>query len=412
MTDREFLQALEGQIHAQLNPPVDCVLGEETIISETPLEECRPDGTQRVAVSWEREIETEPANGGAPCGPTSGIREEVRTCVYVPPSPPPPTGGQHAYFDALAARPDCFAAYSLRDAAWIAARRNQLKTPPQLTYEYPSDPDPRKQDAMKLVLREPDTGLAGTFGVPVGPTNGQHLLVSHDVWYGAEWALSDVQQIRMHKEAPLSFAAQGIGNLVGMRTSFLLAVQHPENQPPGGPYVLFLVPHCLGKSRVVPGYPVTWMAAQAPTLADTARFPTDAPTTQQRDYGNEAICPMAAECGIVAERWTRLWYYFARTPAADWDPQVTAFPGLWSAYQYSVWAADTVRDPVCLLNDVIVGVPASQPRQIVSCRCSLGPPNGTIVPPGRGDLVQYHRNWVVLHGTSKAEVLALLQKPE
>jgi hypothetical protein len=33
------------------------------------------------------------------------------------------------------------------------------------------------------------------------------------------------------------------------------------------------------------------------------------------------------------------------------------------------------------------------------------------IPDGRGPLVAYTRNYVVLHGTSKADVLTMLQKP-
>lgn len=64
--------------------PVDCVLGDEFITSETPLEVCQPDGFQAVEVAWEKPVLVEPANGGEPCGQRSGTRIEKRACQYTP----------------------------------------------------------------------------------------------------------------------------------------------------------------------------------------------------------------------------------------------------------------------------------------------------------------------------------------
>lgn len=62
-TDREFLESLRKQIDAHLNPPVNCVLGPEVIVSEKPLDACQPDNTQQVEVSWTKAILTQPSNG-------------------------------------------------------------------------------------------------------------------------------------------------------------------------------------------------------------------------------------------------------------------------------------------------------------------------------------------------------------
>lgn len=72
--------------------PVDCVLGDPVIVSETPLEVCQPDGFQAVEVAWTKPVLVEPANGGEPCGVRSGTRIEKRACVYVPPDPGPDPG--------------------------------------------------------------------------------------------------------------------------------------------------------------------------------------------------------------------------------------------------------------------------------------------------------------------------------
>jgi hypothetical protein len=322
----------------------------------------------------------------------------------------------HAYFVALASRDDCFAAYSLRQAAQVATyapKKLPADRDPQLFYLYPNDPDPRKQDAMKILIQEGESSVFGTFTVPVGPSRGQSLLFTFDLWFGKEFNFENTR-LDMHKEAPIAFHTSGESGWVGMRMNYRLARQFEHNQPPGGPYVAFPFAQVLGKGGVVKT-PGTWMSGMSGY--EKVRLPANAPNNERRDYGNEAIAPVENEFGLAGERWTRYWHYFERRPAEDWvsDVDKDAFRGQsMNAYAWSMWAADTERGPVRILNERIIGINASEAGQISIARFTFGAGNAgreTEGKVGRGDLVGYTRNWVVLHGTSKANVLALLQKP-
>ena len=56
----------------------------------------------------------------------------------------------HAYFDRLVARPDHWKSYSLRSAAQVKQYRQGSYV--DVDYVFPTDPDPRKQDAAKVTV--------------------------------------------------------------------------------------------------------------------------------------------------------------------------------------------------------------------------------------------------------------------
>jgi hypothetical protein len=140
------------------------------------------------------------------------------------------------------------------------------------------------------------------------------------------------------------------------------------------------------------------------------RLPSNVASTKQRSYGQEAAGPRDTEFGVVAERWTRIWHFFERAPEEDWSSTSTpAGPRI--AYRWYMWAADTVREPVLILNGVVVAIYPNT-SGFENWRMHMGVGNAyTDVQPGRGPMLAYARNVVVLHGISKADVLTLLTKP-
>ena len=101
----------------------------------------------------------------------------------------------HAYFDALVARPEHWKSFSLRDQRQLETRENGgyascNKCPIDVTYAPGSDPDPRRQDAAKVLIGPDRSSLPNQVRLPMGTTDGASYLVTWDAWYGAEYALS------------------------------------------------------------------------------------------------------------------------------------------------------------------------------------------------------------------------------
>jgi hypothetical protein len=334
-------------------------------------------------------------------------------CVAVPPA----TGGVHAYFDSLSARPDLFAAYSMRDSAQVNSLRGG--THADYAYIYANDPYPKKQDAMRIRIRQGEASPDGKIHVDVGPSKDANMLFVYDFWMSAEWDTTK-SELQGHKnDSPVSFVLQNApgGTWFGTQISYRNARQHEHNQPAGGPYVAMLFPHLniAGVTKT----PTWWRDSM--TGYPRAHLPYNAPAKERRNY-SEAVQPFdtsvsaaGAEFGLVAERWTRIWHYFERVPAEDWVSDDPKWVGeQMHAYKWTMWFADTEREPVRMMDGAIVGVPDSFGRDHF-VQANMGFGSGNTNKPAkkvvRGDLTAYTRNWVVLHGTPKAGVLTLLQKP-
>jgi hypothetical protein len=306
----------------------------------------------------------------------------------------------HAYYFALASRPDCFAAYSLRNRAQVDALWQG--TTQQGGYLYPTDPDPRRQDAMKIALGPDISGLLGAIDLPLGAHHPQNLFVVIDRWWGAEFAYSHMK-VSGHKGDPYIQSGRS-GEWIGLRTLFVHATQRPQTLPAGGPYVAMVMPQSMNNSNIRQPF---FRAGQGTN--PNWYMPQGVPTSQARRY-TEAVAPMENEGGIVAERWTRFFYYFERAADLDWTSDV-APAGPRRAYRWSLWLADTERDPIRILHEAVVAIdPAASGFTLMRIKMGVGNADQDI-PAGRGPLTAYARNAVVLHGTSKSDVLALLQKP-
>jgi hypothetical protein len=331
----------------------------------------------------------------------------------------------HSYYDALASRADCATAYSLRDAAQVEAfRRNKAKAP-AVKYIYPNDPDPRRQDAMKIEIPANAISLPTQLWLPTGPGGDpaaghgdKNLFVTWDIWWGKEFNYTNTM---IHQfKGIFQFASPRDQFWLSLHTSFKLAEAHTHNQPPGGPYVTMTYPHAsLGGQSV--HAPSTWGAS--PEALRNATPPYNWPVNQEkRGYGPEMVGPLDTETypagqewGVVAERWTRYWAYFERIPSLDWQSTSTKYPGTMRAFKWTVWSADTQRPVTRILNEALV---APNPTDSGSftylwLEMNVSAPQTAVdrMNAGRGPLTAYARNVVVLHGTSKADALKLLQRP-
>jgi hypothetical protein len=237
------------------------------------------------------------------------------------------------------------------------------------------------------------------------------------MWWGAEFNYANTM---IHQfKGILQFASPMDHFWLSLHTSFKLAV-HPfieTNGPPGGPFVTMLYPHA-SRGQASVHAPSTWGGVNSSP-------PYTAPKPEQRGYGGEMVGPLDTETypggqewGVVAERWHRYWSYFERAPELDWDSLDLKYTGRMRAFKWSVWAADTERPVTRILNEVIVAPNPLHPNGFTNLwlEMNVSAPQAAIdrindpVNP-RGPLVGYFKDVAVLHGTSKADVLTLLEQP-
>lgn len=326
--------------------------------------------------------------------------------------------GPHDYFNALVARKDHTHSNSLRTPELIAAVRtnDRIMSPPNITYQYVTDLDLRRQEAAKIVTPEGKAGPGQQLHIPAGPSAGANVLITFDFWFGSEFHARH-SQIQDWKGTPAHINVGQLGLWSGGRVNFLYPHRNTHTLPPGGPFVAVTYAQAVGKMKIIK--PPNWWCCDQPGYPPTY-LPTHVPTRQGRSY-NEAIAPVdnsavsgGQELGMVGDRWTRIWHYFERVPTEDW---VSAYPGLsgtkMAAYKWSLWMADTKREPMRFTNEGIIGIPSDDSSQIIELLIQFAPGNSAegSMYVGRGQLTAYYRNVVVLHGTSKGDVLPLLRKP-
>jgi hypothetical protein len=270
--------------------------------------------------------------------------------------------GSHTYYETLASRSDCIAAYSLRNQAQIEEYRKSRSLPSDVNYLYPNDPDPRKQDAAKVYIGTTSNNLLTQVHLPVPSYGTQSLLVVWESWWGKEFAFSNTG-IDNYKAFQLGSPGCDIWTEPRMR--FELA------QMAGGEYVGFTDIRQYGNKG-------------PNTVAN--------PQMNGRSYGNNSLGPIANEFGIRPERWARHWLFVS--PDGDW-------------YRLSYWVADATQNPVQVYDRVQVNPKLPAPWQCFRLEYNTSSaPN----PSLRGPLVAYARNVVMLRGVSN--VSALLQRPE
>jgi hypothetical protein len=323
----------------------------------------------------------------------------------------------HAYFESLAARSDCYKAFSLRDAAQVHEHSVSKSRPQSVTYDPANDPDPRRQDAAKIVVAANKASLSNQIRLPIGTSDGTTTLVTWDVWFGKEFQFANTG-VGQYKT--FQFSSPGDRLWCEVRTKFrqdearntrrAQTVAHggksragkdvrmdgdqaaatgqtaepPRQEPPGGG---------KGKNR---------RHAEAPSQAKANdRGSLDIGVVDVRAYGASGVmlgpnvlkgAPLAPQAGsftIRAETWTRYWMLIDQR-ADDWD-------------LVSLWVADENHDPVQLVDRRQLNVKRSVDLFWVEFNTSGHARNGS------GERVGYIRNVVMLRNVR--DVPGLLRRP-
>jgi hypothetical protein len=263
---------------------------------------------------------------------------------------------QHAYFDQLSLRSDCMVAYSLRDAAQLFQYAQSTSKPQDVTYDPASDPDPRRQDAAKILIKENQVSLGNNIFLPIPPVGTDSLFVTWDSWMGKEFAYENT----------------GIGNYKHFQLTSPLR---------------------------------TWTEIKA-DFNEAEKYKPAIAMVESRFYGEKKngeagpnvvtenpLTPQANKFGIMAETWTRYWVFL--NPAGEW-------------HEFSLWAADASRGPVQILDRLQIkpnyelGATGWEKFWLEYNTSSHG-------LDSFGPRVAYARNVVMLRGVSNP--LPLLQRP-
>jgi hypothetical protein len=323
-----------------------------------------------------------------------------------------PAGDRHAYFDRLAARPECVVAKSLRDQAQIESLRGNKKPEAirRINYVFPTDDDPRRQDLAKIVIPEGEGRLGNDVRVPIPPHAGRSVLVTWDIWLGREWHFAHTR-IDNSKGSPYIGDDRSGGGFFEWQMTWALARRATHSLPPGGDpeispydalptgYVTMFSPNSL--AGAIPHWPPYFRGghtrdASGQTLRTV--MPREAAPKDRRDYG-EAPGPYSAEFGVRAERTCRSWWFFEPLDGRNW--------------RASIWAADVDRGAVLVVDRWHFTADVDEPFRQWIFHMGVGNADATdVLLPGRGPLTAYVGNLVVLHGVSSDDVRSLLQSPE
>lgn len=278
--------------------------------------------------------------------------------------PIPP--GSHGYFESLTVRSDLLAAYSLRDDEQIYRSTMQKYQPRYITYDPRRDPDSRRQDAAKIFIPADKVSVPNQVRMPIPPAPGQSLLVTWDAWFGKEWRME----------------SQGSGTYKQFQFSsndrIWTEIRSRFDQAQKTSAIAMVDVRSYGQTEA--------------GRSDGPFFRTLGPNVVE----NQPLAPQIGQFAIAPETWTRYWVYFR--PAGEW-------------YEFSVWVADETRDPVRLFNGLQMKPNPNDGSNYwnkfwLEYNTSF---EGSRMPPGRGPLVGYARNVVMLRGV--ANPLPLLVRP-
>ena len=268
--------------------------------------------------------------------------------------------GPHDYYNMMASRSDCWRAYSLRDPKQLDIPNNggyahSNSRPLVVTYDPANDPDPRRQDAAKIVIGTGSNSLTNQIRVPIPKHAPDSLFVTWDAWFGAEFKVgtSGIPDYKTFQfGSPFHDIHMVIRNRFGMSTNTAGLIDgrlYPEGGYSQGPNV---------------------------TFADT-------------------LTPRVGTFHVQPEKWTRYWAYF-KAPASG---------SIW--YEYSLWAADATTGPVLIYDRMQVRPsPQSTSASWEAFWLEYNTSTAT-VKAGRPPLVAYARNIVVLKGVTNPTSLLI-----
>jgi hypothetical protein len=217
----------------------------------------------------------------------------------VDPDLDPAPNGRHPYYEALIKRADRHKNFSLRSQEQLDYYAQKRGGSTSVTYSYPNDPDPRRQDAAKVTIPAGTNSIVNQVRLPIDVTEGS-VVVTWDAWFGSEFEFKTTN-INNYKTFQFASPIEGIWCEVRTRFNLVDAPNLAAIDSRG----------YIGGSR-------TYEDSFGPNVTD------DLP-----------LSPQLAEFYIRPEKWTRFWAVFERTPT--WD-------------LYSLWVADEDREPVQLHN--------------------------------------------------------------
>jgi hypothetical protein len=335
--------------------------------------------------------------------------------------------GTHGYFNSLVARSDHWKSYGLRNQAEIERYRKGNSA--DVNYLFLSgDPDPRRQDAAKVVVADygnlggavlaapmsaTDTVMVTTGGLPYAPRL-TYKIDDEVVLYSSRVTADGVTRTTVQRgQNGTRPAAHAAGAKVGTGSNSLQSqVRLPMGTEDGHSY-LVTWDAWYGKEVKLAELTnwKTYQFAQGTTgdgnlgLEIRTRFDGgQAPKTtlaaneiavvDMRHYVNmqdpaveDQITPMRGVFAIRAETWTRYWVLIEHV-VGDWD-------------RVSLWVADVTRPPVLLLDRVAFETGSHTFR---SFWLEFNTSTDRVVP-NRGPLVSYVRNLVMLRDVTNPKGL-------
>lgn len=272
----------------------------------------------------------------------------------IPQGAAPAATGPHAYFDRLVARPDHLVSYSLRNPAQLSSRDDQgfahsNKRELMVSYDPSADSYRRKQDAAKIVIPPDGNNLRNQVRLPL-KHGSQGFLVTWDAWWGEEFDYRTAG-IKNYK----AFQLESGGRIwTEVRARFQAARRF------------------AGAIALVDVRPYRGSSEHKGAKVDGVNF------------GNGSLGGLRAAFGVAPNTWTRYWVSLVPRPGSSyWD--------------FSLWVADEARDAVLLYDKEGI-----KPNGDGWERFWLEYNTSTSkVQEGRGPLVAYARNVVVLRVTGE-----------
>jgi hypothetical protein len=128
------------------------------------------------------------------------------------------------FADLVAALRTHAAGFGLRSTAQIEQYRAK-KVPVGVDYVYPTDPDPRRQDAAKITIFDGKDSLNTQVWLPLNHDVRTPMLATWDIWYGKEFDF-DYAGIPGYKAR--NFCSPGSTIWTEVRSAFKLANNDPS----------------------------------------------------------------------------------------------------------------------------------------------------------------------------------------
>lgn len=328
-----------------------------------------------------------------------------------------PSRGPHAYFEALAAKPECIAAFSLRDAAQLDAFKHTKMRPGAVTYDPANDRDPRRQDAAKITVPAGKVSLPNQVRLPLGTMDDTTTLVTWDAWFGSEFQYGKTGiatyktfqfaspdrlwfEVRTRFKQDEAQSARRAAKMPKARRNLRSGGELPQGGSPAAAGPVAANPEQAAPTARRRKRGGTDDSPTSEPVASGARV--DIGVVDARGYGaggtalgpnvakGAPLSPQAGTFTIRAETWTRYWVLIDQR-ANGWD-------------LVSLWVGDEDHDPVQIIDRREFNVKGSVKTFWLEYNTSSHGNRG-----GVGERIGYVRNVVMLRNVR--DVPALFQRP-